>query len=577
MALTLALLVGGTALAEGEPIAPAAELTVAEEDGVLLGGEVLDEPGYADFVGDPGVMAAEGDVAIDAASFPDAHVREAAAAFDADGDGVLSVEERQAVTALDISRRDVGTAVGIELFENLAVLNCSGNLLTELDLSGNPALVRLNCSKNLLSALDIGPNAALEGLDCSGNRLTALDVSRNGALHELNCRDNRLTALDVSQNAALTALDCGDNEGLGKLVVKTNPDLIRLVCDNCGLKKLAVTKNKALQTLCCRDNAIKTLKLTACPELEALDCGGNRLKALDLSRNPALESVLCVGNRLKTLDVSASLALAQLHCSDNALAELKLGGNPNLVALGAYGNAALKVIDLTGCEKLIAHLSDPWDQASLDYWAEDEPRFAGAIAAFGGGEEACLWFDATAALAEGDAALYGRLPNSLANAEISAKDKSFTGKPLQTAFTVTLDGVALKPGEDYTVEYENNTRVGVATATLTGAGQYRGSASVSFTIKPKKAKGLALKAGRGKLVATWKQVAGVTGYRLRYATKKDFSDAQFMDVAGEGTLRAALKKLGRKTLYYVSVCSVQTVDGVEICSGWCRRVKVRTK
>ncbi len=577
IALALALLLGAAALAEGELIAPAAELAVAEEDEALLGVGTIDEPGYAGFVGEADVMAAEGDVAIDSASFPDKHVRKAAEAFDADGDGALSLQERQAVTALDISRQDVGTVVGVELFENLEVLNCSGNLLTELDVSQNPALVRLNCSKNLLGALDVSGNAALEALDCSGNRLTGLDVSGNAALHELSCRDNRLKALDVSQNAAMTALDCGDNEALGGLVVKDNPDLIRLVCDNCGLKKLNVTRNPALQTLCCQYNAIKALKLKACPALEMLDCSGNRLSALELSRSTALEALLCGGNRLKALDVSANGALKLLHCSDNALAELTLGGNSGLIALGAYGNADLKVIDITGCDRLIGHLSAPWDEASLAFWAEDEPRFADAIAAFGGDEEECLWIDATAALAENDVALYGRLPNSLAGAEVTAKDMVFNGKPRTTALTVKLDGEVLKPDEDYTAEYANNTQVGLATVTLTGAGKYVGSTEANFTIRPRKPTALALKAGKGRLTASWKKVAGVTGYRLRYGLKKNFSDALTLDVEGEDALRAVLKKLRRKTLYYVSVCSVQTVDGEAVCSNWSKAVKLKTK
>ena len=576
MALALALALGAAALAEEALIAPAVELPVAEEE-VFLGGEAADAPGFADFVGDPAVMAASGDVKIDAASFPDSRLRKAVEAFDGDGDGVLSLEERQAVKTLDISRRDVGTALGVELLPNLETLNCAGNLLTELDVSKNTALKKLDCSKNLLSALDVGANKALAALDCSGNRLSALNLSKNAALATLNCRDNRLSALDVSDNPALTALDCGENEALARLKLSANPDLARLACDGCGLKSLNVSANKALEALCCRDNALSKLNLAGNAALATLDCGGNKLAALDLSANPALETLLCAGNRLAALDLSANPALKALHCSDNALTELSLGGNTGLVALGAYGNSGLKQIDVTGCATLIGYLSDPWDKASLDYWAEDEPRFAKSIAAFGGDEEDCLWIDAGVALVAEGVAVYGTLPNSLKKAKITATNRTYTGQPLETALTVKLDGVKLKAGEDYTVEYANNTDIGIATATLTGAGRYTDSAEVTFKIKPLKVKGLKLKAAKGKLTVTWMKVEGVTGYRLRYGTKKDLSDAVKLNVDKGSTLKAVLKKLARKQRYYVSICSTQRVDGVTICSSWSRVVSLKTK
>lgn len=574
LALALALALG--ALAEGECLAPMAEPPVAEEE-VLLGGAEEAGSGYAGFVGEAGVLAATGDVKLDAAAFPDSALRKAAAAFDEDGDGALSPEERQAVKALDISRSDVGTAQGIELFGNLEALDCSGNLLTELDVSENAALKRLDCSKNLLGALDVSQNAALEALDCSGNELSALDVKKNAALAALNCRDNRLSSLNIKKNAALAALDCGENAALKKLNVTQNPGLATLACDGCALGSLDVSMNAALQTLCCRDNALAALDLSGNAALVMLDCAGNKLGALDLSGNAALETLLCGGNRLKALDVSKNAALRMLHCPDNALTALALPAGGALVALGAYGNSGLKLIDLTGCEALIGHLSDPWDKASLDFWAEDEPRFAKSIAAFGGDEEECLWIDAAATLLSEGVAVYGTLPNSLEKAKVTAANRTYTGQPLETTLTVKLDGKTLKAGEDYAAEYADNTEVGVATVTLTGAGGYTGSAEVTFKIKPKAPKSLALKAGKGRLTASWKKVKGVDGYQLRYATKKDFSDAVKVDVQGAAALKATIKKLSSKKRYYVSVRSLQTVNGKAICSSWSSRVSIKTK
>ena len=48
--------------------------------------------------------------------------------------------------------------------------------------------------------------------------------------------------------------------------------------------------------------------------------------------------------------------------------------------------------------------------------------------------------------------------------------------------TVTLGGVTLEKGTDYTVAYSDNVNAGTATVDITGAGGYEGTASTTFTI-----------------------------------------------------------------------------------------------
>jgi hypothetical protein len=100
----------------------------------------------------------------------------------------------------------------ITITGNVTCLNCSGNQLTSLDVSKNPALELLNCFKNQLTNLDVSNSITLKALDCSGNQLTGLDVSKDPALELLNCSKNQLTNLDVSNNITLKALDCSGNQ-----------------------------------------------------------------------------------------------------------------------------------------------------------------------------------------------------------------------------------------------------------------------------------------------------------------------------------------------------------------------------
>lgn len=62
-------------------------------------------------------------------------------------------------------------------------------------------------------------------------------------------------------------------------------------------------------------------------------------------------------------------------------------------------------------------------------------------------------------------------------------DQQYTGTAITPEPVVKCQGVILKKGTDYTVRYSNNTKVGTATVTITGAGNYTGSTAVSFDIK----------------------------------------------------------------------------------------------
>ena len=115
--------------------------------------------------------------------------------------------------------------------ENITLLGCWHNELTELNVSKNSALTRLGCDNNQLTKLDVSKNIALTGLGCDNNRLTVLDVSKNIVLTILNCSDNQLTELDVNKNSALTQLFCYENL-LTSLDASNNIALTQLQCWN---------------------------------------------------------------------------------------------------------------------------------------------------------------------------------------------------------------------------------------------------------------------------------------------------------------------------------------------------------
>ncbi len=62
------------------------------------------------------------------------------------------------------------------------------------------------------------------------------------------------------------------------------------------------------------------------------------------------------------------------------------------------------------------------------------------------------------------------------------KEYEWTGAAITPEPVVTLSGVKLVKGADYTVSYANNTGLGTATVTVTGKGLYNSSATVTFEI-----------------------------------------------------------------------------------------------
>ena len=74
-------------------------------------------------------------------------------------------------------------------------------------------------------------------------------------------------------------------------------------------------------------------------------------------------------------------------------------------------------------------------------------------------------------------------PASIAKATVTGiSNKSYTGKEIKPTPTVKVGTTTLKSGTDYTVAYKNNVKIGTATVTITGKGNYTGTVSKTFKI-----------------------------------------------------------------------------------------------
>lgn len=97
-------------------------------------------------------------------------------------DGILTEEERQSVTELNLSGLGLTSLEGLEVFPNLQTLYCSNNQLTSLDLTDNTKLVFIETFDNHLTSIDVSKLEDLTFLHIDHNRLTELDMSYNTKL-----------------------------------------------------------------------------------------------------------------------------------------------------------------------------------------------------------------------------------------------------------------------------------------------------------------------------------------------------------------------------------------------------------
>ena len=79
---------------------------------------------------------------------------------------------------------------------------------------------------------------------------------------------------------------------------------------------------------------------------------------------------------------------------------------------------------------------------------------------------------------------YEITPRDIVNAEVAIADQEYTGSPITPEISIYDLGELLTADKDFTVTFADNTNAGQATATITGIGNYQGSLSSEFTIKP---------------------------------------------------------------------------------------------
>lgn len=272
--------------------------------------------------------------------------------IDGEGNLVITQEEIDKVTELNVSGIELATLEELEIFKNLTKLECQNNQLTSIDLTKFPQLTYLDCSKNPLTLLDVSGLTELIELHCDGcfgstpvSRSYVdgvLDLSECKKLGKISCAQNNLDELILPQTETLTEVICHHNN-LKTLDVSFNPALTILNCSNNQLEEINVNKNLQLIELTATDNYLqRVIGLEWKNALRTLDVSRNQIEELNVSLNESLTKLCCGTNKLKFLSVEKNLELIELGCEYNYLLTLNISNNTKLETLscGSQRNVA---------------------------------------------------------------------------------------------------------------------------------------------------------------------------------------------------------------------------------------------
>lgn len=265
----------------------------------------------------------------------------------------------------------------LNIWGDIAALDCSGNKLLEIDVTTLPNLQSLVSRKNFTRALDVRSNPLLTTLCVENSPLETIDLTHNTKLEMLLLDNNKLTQVTMPTTAnQLTVLDCSFNHKLSSLDLTKSLNLTRLQLLQTSVTQLPLASHKQLRVLTAGlvrpitqiefapNNLIDTLfipsaglqsiDISQCVNLKSLVLDNNfMLSKLDVSHQPQLSILSCTGTMLTKLDVSHCKELKRLDCNNSSLEKLDLSQNTKLEALACFVNNLKELkVDMTQLENL---------------------------------------------------------------------------------------------------------------------------------------------------------------------------------------------------------------------------------
>ena len=161
---------------------------------------------------------------------------------------------------------------------------------------------------------------------------------------------------------------------------------------------------------------------------------------------------------------------------------------------------------------------------------------------------------------------------NIQNASVTGvADRYYTGKArTQTDLRVYIAGKALSKS-DYKVAYKNNKNVGKATLTITGQGNYTGTITKTFIVKPRKVANVKVTKGKKRVTVRYKKQNGAR-YQIYYKTAG--SKAKTVKTTA---VKRTIKKLKSGKTYTIKVRAYKKIGSKTYYGKYSTAKKVRVR
>ncbi|MDO5759957.1 MAG: leucine-rich repeat domain-containing protein [Bacteroidota bacterium] len=164
-------------------------------------------------------------------------------------------------------------------------------------------MLMFDCSDNgaSISSVDASQHTELAVLVCSNNGLTSVNINGCFSLQVLNCSENSLTNLNLDGCPNLQYLECWENP-LTSLDFSHCPNIMIIDCSECQISNINLSGCTALETLYCYENQLSSADISTCSSLRDVDFDDNNFSSLSMDeifcqlpeRNPEDEAIINV-------------------------------------------------------------------------------------------------------------------------------------------------------------------------------------------------------------------------------------------------------------------------------------------
>lgn len=141
-------------------------------------------------------------------------------------------------------------------------------------------------------------------------------------------------------------------------------------------------------------------------------------------------------------------------------------------------------------------------------------------------------------------------------------EQIYTGSKITPEPVVSYQDKPLVKGTDYTLQYKNNKKIGVATVTITGKGTFYGTKELEFKIKPRQMTAMkSKKKSDDSITLSWKKDSSISGYQIYRASAIDGKYKKIATITKKSTTKYKNTKLSNGQCYYYKIRSYKTVNG----------------